>query len=369
VQTLRQVEHQIEQIRGLRDIVQSMRTLASTYLKRAEEQLESVRLYHETVVEALAGDVARSATAQRPALNTPPQAAGLGLSPSDARSAKGGTPDARRLPPDARYAAVVLFATEHGLCGRFNEVLVDRLRQVLRGRPDARVIVLGQRGRAVVEAAGVPIAASYPTSASPDGIAAAVRRVSEGLYDLFAAGAVSSIYFLHAVHESVGRFRDHFERILPLDLHDHRVWGVRAGSTNANGDASTAENARDAENNIQQTTGDRQQTTVFVARRLTPDAHSFSAPSAARRSYVSRALLRERLVEEYYFVRFFRAFVETIAAENSARLASMEAACNNIDDTLESLEGRRRILRQDQITEELMDVIAGAEAVTKRPHH
>ncbi len=83
-------------------------------------------------------------------------------------------------------------------------------------------------------------------------------------------------------------------------------------------------------------------------------------------TYVPREVLRRRLIEEYYFIRFYWAFTETVAAENSVRLQSMEAARTNIEDTLEELEGRRRTLRQDEITEELMDVIAGAEAVSRR---
>lgn len=83
-------------------------------------------------------------------------------------------------------------------------------------------------------------------------------------------------------------------------------------------------------------------------------------------TYLDRKALRRNLLEEYYFIRFYWAFVETVAAENSVRLQSMEAARSNIEETLEALDVRRRILRQDEITEELMDIISGAEAVARR---
>ena len=88
-------------------------------------------------------------------------------------------------------------------------------------------------------------------------------------------------------------------------------------------------------------------------------------PAQPPLTYVPRAVLRRRLVEEYYFIRFYWAFLETVASENSVRLQSMEAARANIEDSLADLESRRRILRQNEITEELMDVISGAEAVTR----
>ena len=45
------------------------------------------------------------------------------------------------------------------------------------------------------------------------------------------------------------------------------------------------------------------------------------------------------------------------------RLQSMEAAKGNIDDTLADLQQQERIQRQNDITEELLDVISGAEAL------
>ncbi|MBN1919406.1 MAG: F0F1 ATP synthase subunit gamma [Verrucomicrobia bacterium] len=69
------------------------------------------------------------------------------------------------------------------------------------------------------------------------------------------------------------------------------------------------------------------------------------------------------LVEEFYFIALYRAFVESLAAENGMRLQSMEAAKQNIDDTKSQLRQRAQQLRQDAITAELLDIIAGAEAV------
>ena len=317
METLRQIEQQIRDIRGLREIVQSMRTLASTYLKRAEEQLHSVRLYHETVVQALS--------------------VALGAYGKGVRDLPAKVPDT--LKPSAAPEAIVLFATEQGLCGRFNEVMVDALRRCLAERPHARTVVLGQRGRGVAENAGIPVFRSYPAVTSPDGIPGAIRRTAEELYRLYAEGTVSAIYLLHAVHRAVGRFDENFERVLPLDV-------LASGMTER-----------------------RQETVESREERKAHLSPLSSLPSIFRQpplTYVPKGVLRRRLVEEYYFIRFYWAFVETVASENSVRLQSMEAARANIEDTLADLESRRRILRQNEITEELMDVISGAEAVTGR---
>jgi len=337
VETLRQIEQQTEQIRGLRDIVQSMRTLASTYLKRAEAQLEPVRLYHRTVVRALSVALGGSDVGQ------PPSAAkGTRTAAHQARkphSSGGGRP------------AIVLFATEQGLCGRFNEVMVDALTRVLRDHPHARVVVLGQRGRGVVESADIRVYRTYPAVTSPDGIPGAIRRTAEELYRLYDRGGVGAIYFLHAVHRSIGRFDERFERVLPLDV----AALMRVAQPPPDAESRPPAGVRGA---VPHDTEIRPSPSPLPERER--------AASQPPLTYLPRDVLRRRLIEEYYFIRFYWAFVETVASENSVRLQSMEAARANIEDSLADLESRRRILRQNEITEELMDVISGAEAVTRR---
>jgi F-type H+-transporting ATPase subunit gamma len=59
----------------------------------------------------------------------------------------------------------------------------------------------------------------------------------------------------------------------------------------------------------------------------------------------------------------FRAFAESLASENASRLASMQAAEKNIEERLDQLDTQYNHERQRSITEELLDIVAGAEAV------
>ena len=73
----------------------------------------------------------------------------------------------------------------------------------------------------------------------------------------------------------------------------------------------------------------------------------------------------QALIGEYLFVSLFRAFAESLASENASRLAAMQRADKNIDDLLETLNGTFHRLRQDGIDEELFDVVSGFEALRK----
>lgn len=71
------------------------------------------------------------------------------------------------------------------------------------------------------------------------------------------------------------------------------------------------------------------------------------------------------LVQQYLFVSLYRAMAYSLASENASRLASMENAENNIKERLNELNMIFMRERQTMITEELFDVIAGFEALSK----
>ena len=95
-----------------------------------------------------------------------------------------------------------------------------------------------------------------------------------------------------------------------------------------------------------------------------------------RNQWPSRALpfftmdwnrLFSSLIREYLFISLFRAFAESLASENASRLASMQVAERTIEDRLEELHTEFHQQRQSSIMEELLDIVAGFEALTEQP--
>jgi len=72
------------------------------------------------------------------------------------------------------------------------------------------------------------------------------------------------------------------------------------------------------------------------------------------------------LIREYLFISLFRAFAESLASENASRLASMQAAEKNIEEQLSELNKQFHQRRQMAITEELLDIVSGFEALTSK---
>ncbi|MRR56234.1 MAG: F0F1 ATP synthase subunit gamma [Deltaproteobacteria bacterium] len=79
---------------------------------------------------------------------------------------------------------------------------------------------------------------------------------------------------------------------------------------------------------------------------------------------MDRNRLFSLLVRQSLFASLYRVLAESMAGENASRLASMQAAEKNIGERLGELNLRFRDLRQGAITEELLDIVAGFEAMT-----
>ncbi|MDF1745876.1 MAG: F0F1 ATP synthase subunit gamma, partial [Gimesia sp.] len=78
---------------------------------------------------------------------------------------------------------------------------------------------------------------------------------------------------------------------------------------------------------------------------------------------MDRSILLSRLIRQYLFVSLFRACAESLAGENASRIASMQAAERNIKERLVNLQSEYNQQRQTSITEELLDVVTGFEAL------
>jgi F-type H+-transporting ATPase subunit gamma len=72
------------------------------------------------------------------------------------------------------------------------------------------------------------------------------------------------------------------------------------------------------------------------------------------------------VLRQFFFMALYRAFAESLAAENASRLASMQAAERNIEEALEKLRLDYHRRRQSDITEELLDVLSGFEVLKDR---
>lgn len=204
---------------------------------------------------------------------------------------------------------LIIFTAEHGFVGALPERMLEEAEPY--AGAGALLYCLGARGVALAEARGWKLAWTSPMAAQIGAATSIASEVAERLYAEFLRGAVTSVEVLHPCAASDGRVATERRRLLPLDL-------VR----------------------FRRPTGAAEPPLV----QLPP------------------ARLAEMLVGEYFLAELARATLEAFAAENAARLQTMQSARSNIDRRLDELRGEEGRARQEAITGELLDVLAGTLA-------
>ena len=93
---------------------------------------------------------------------------------------------------------------------------------------------------------------------------------------------------------------------------------------------------------------------------LTQKGRKPAAPSLVN---ASAEALAAALVRHYIFTGLYRAMMESLKCENAVRLAAMQVAEKHVEEYLDELTLAFNQERQNQITEELLDIVAGVEAL------
>jgi F-type H+-transporting ATPase subunit gamma len=280
----------------LKAVVRSMKALAASSIGQYEKAIESLDGYYRTVELGLSACLRRT------------------------RSAPYAAP---KMPASAPAVGAVMFGSDQGLVGRFNEVLMEFAVGRLEALPGKtkQIWAVGERMRALVTDAGLPASSLLSVPNSVDAITALVGQILIEIEAGRERGDVVEIYIFHNHPISAAAYEPVGKQLLPLD----RLW----------------------------------QDTLAALRWPTknlPEVIEAAAPTL------------EAFIREYLFVLLFQACAESLASENASRLAAMQRAEKNIEQILEDLNRTFHRVRQESIDEELFEVIAGYESLSHHRH-
>ncbi|QDU98925.1 F0F1 ATP synthase subunit gamma [Lignipirellula cremea] len=225
---------------------------------------------------------------------------------------------ASKGPAAARPIGAVVFGSDQGLVGQFNDVIADNAIQVLAALPgQPQVWAVGERVHARLTDAGLPPAGLYGVPSSVQAITPLVGQILIDCESHLGQSAIAEFYLFHNHPKSGAVYAPVSQRLLPLDEDWRRGLAERHWPT-----------------------------------RNLPEVLGGGTETLAA------------LIREYLFVSLFRAGAESLASENASRLAAMQRADKNIDELLEELNVTFHRLRQSSIDEELFDVISGFETLS-----
>lgn len=288
-QSLEALERHSDTLTSIRGIVHTMKTLSAINASPYEQAARSIETYHQTIIQGFAAFAYRTG--------------GISL-----------------LQQKATEHLLVVFGSDHGLCGNYNETLAEAVKQYCAAQPAPRPRLLcigAQMSAALSDHDLVPDAVLLPP-ASAEGIGRLagdiVTRIDSLEQDQPLHGLAVTLAFTQRAEH--GLREPALRHLLPLEpelLKRETRWESRA----------------------------------------LPD-------------YTMHAdALLSALIRNHIFASVFRASAEAMVTENSARLALMQQAEQSVDERIDDVQADLSSVRQTEITNELMDVIIGFEALKK----
>jgi F-type H+-transporting ATPase subunit gamma len=222
---------------------------------------------------------------------------------------------------DTGPAIAIPFGSDHGLCGRFNDQIVQFALAEL-GRSNTAVteilwLPVGVQIAARLDAQGETVDEEVRLPGSVNGLTATTQKLLLAIDGWRTERAAARVVLLHNRRTDQASAETSTTQIWPLE----RAW------------------------------------LQSIAARPWPSRRLPAFTMKPDQLFAS-------LVRQHLFVMIFRAGAESLASEHATRLMAMQAAERNIDERLDEMNGRFSRMRQQSITEELLDVVAGFESLT-----
>ena len=284
--TLDTLARRIATTRDLQSIVRTMKSLSTVSIRQYERAVAALHDYNRTIEMGLQ----------------------IVLREKE-------LPTEEKIDPDSPAAAIV-FGSDHGLCGRFNEQIARFALSEMQERnwPPGPWLAIGNQAAARLEAAGQTVDSGFALPGAVAGLTLLANSILLKIEEWRTERDVARVMLFYNARAGEATAAPFSLQLLPF----HTGWLTRLAQL------------------------------PWQSRALPTHTMPVTA-------------LFSSLVREHLFVAIFRAAAESMASEHATRLASMQAAEHNIDDRLEEMNRAYHQRRQQTITEELLDIIAGFE--------
>ncbi|MDQ2847051.1 MAG: F0F1 ATP synthase subunit gamma [Actinomycetota bacterium] len=229
--------------------------------------------------------------------------------------------------PEPKRAAVLLITSDRGLCGGYNAGAIkaaEELSALLRSQGKEPVLfVIGRKGLGYYTFRQRPVAASWTGFSEKPTYADAVRAAESLLPAFITGGGEQTEDGLQGVDE-IHVVSTHFVSMLTQEPQARRVAPMEVEFVGADAESGPT-----------------------PAYEFEPDAGE----------------LLDALLPKYVTTRIYAALLDAAASESAARRAACKAATDNANDIIRTLSRQMNQARQAQITQELTEIIGGADAL------
>ena len=304
------IKDRIGSVKNIRKITRAMEMVAAARLRKAEQRIEVLRPYADAIRR-----MTRRAT-----------------------QAAESIPDLPLLKEheNVQRVGLLLLTGDRGLAGSFNSQIIragNRRMSEIRESDGAQVVfyAVGRRGASSVQFRGLELAESF-TGFTDRPAYADAREVADAVIAAYVDGELDRVEMFYNGYISPMTQEVRHETLLPLQQAD--VLG-------------------DEDEEGEETGGDSSE-------------QGGEGPDHSRALWIyepdPEEILR-RLAPDYVEISIYRAMLESTASEHGARMTAMRSASDNAADLIDDLTLEANRQRQADITQEIMEVVAGAEGL------
>lgn len=289
--SLREIKDRISSVRSTLKITSAMKLVASSKLRKAQKEIESIRPY-EKALDSILADVAGASTLS---------------CKLESRN------------PDAPVA-VVAVASNNSLCGGFNVNIIKQALETLGGIGSVELFCIGRKMSEALKKAGYkPVFESSELIGSPRFDKS--EKLAKRLISAFMNGEYSRVILVYNSFVSASSQKPVVEQYLPFSI-------------------SAEKPVAEEDDEIWDADADRRR-------------HKFLfEPSPDE--------IAEGLIPQLLDLKFHAALLDSSAAEQAARTIAMQTATDNAEHLLADLTLEYNKGRQQKITAEILDLVAGS---------
>ncbi|MBP3543129.1 MAG: ATP synthase F1 subunit gamma [Lachnospiraceae bacterium] len=207
--------------------------------------------------------------------------------------------------------AVIVITSNRGLAGGYNTNITKLLTNGDIPKEDVQVYAIGRKGKEILTRRGYEILADY-SDVINEPMYQDARDIGKKVLDAFTAGEVGEIYLAYTSFKNTVSHEPKLIKLLPIEI-------------------EAAEGAAERQ----------------IPMNYEPEEEE----------------VLDVIIPKYVCSLIYGGLVESVASENGARMQAMDSATSNAEEMIADLSLKYNRARQGSITQELTEIIAGANAI------
>lgn len=207
----------------------------------------------------------------------------------------------------------IVVSSSRGLCGAFNENLIEKARSMMGDPSNSCIFAFGSRGAEYFKSQGYRMSAEY--MGPPENLSFLdAKMVCEPMIQMYRDGELDELNLIYTAFKSSLKQEPEVVRLLPFES--------------------------------------------------TMEKEEIPKPVQLVDYLPSPEAVFNYLVPKYVEIMLFKAILESVVSENASRMMAMQNATDNAQEMIEDLSLAYNLARQGAVTQEITEIIGGAEALS-----